>query len=106
MTLVAVSGPLLTTLMLQTKLLPGTYGPGMLEAVIFRSAVPPTGLTVVKFRLQPPTIEPESPGESSNTYNAHVPFGDMPLKVPRDATYGPAGAGLGKGAAKVFSVGR
>src|ERR1700722_12304712 len=46
---------------------------------------------------------PESPGESSRTYNDQMPFGLEALKAPRTVGYGPAGAGTGNGATSAKS---
>lgn len=62
------------------------------------------GLMVVRFRLQPLAMLPESPGELSKTYNDHVPFGLDPSKVDNNVPCGPAGAGGGR-LAVMFSVG-
>ena len=65
---------------------------------------------VVIVTLHPPAIDPVSPVASSTTYRLHVPFGLVPVKVPRVVADPGAGAGAGNesapGSPASVSVGR
>src|SRR5438093_1275850 len=63
------------------KLSPTRTGLGELAAVRARSALSLMGMRVVKVRLQPWAMLPESPSASSKTYKDQVPLGLEPLKT-------------------------
>src|SRR6266571_2350400 len=93
----AAAGPWLVARIVKVIFLPTTTGSGVADIPSVTSTelllTQHTRSMVERLSAQPPAMLPEKLGVSSKTKSCHTPFGLVPLKTDKSATYGPAGAG-------------